>query len=56
MIFHDHTHVDVFDDGRVEPPVEGVGGVALPWSRLEQVLNPAPPEGKISSNMQIIEH
>ena len=44
MIFHDHTHVDVLDDGRIEPPVERVGWMALPWPGLEQVLNPTPPE------------
>ena len=42
---HDHgTHVDVLDDGRIEPPVERVGWMALPWPGLEQVLNPTPPE------------
>ena len=45
---HDHgTHVDVLDDGRIEPPVERVGWMALPWPGLEQVLNPTPPESYV---------
>jgi hypothetical protein len=39
----DDPHVNVLDDGGVEAAVEGVGGVALPWPGLEQVLHPAPP-------------